>query len=387
MPVELTVECPKCHCEFELTDSLAAPLLAANREEFDRRLAAQRKAIAEEEARKAKALLGDELGSRTRKVAELEELLEDRQEKLAEAQKEQAEVLRKARALEDKERELDLTIERRVSDGVASTREQARREVGDELKLKLSERDHTIDAMKKYIEELKQRADQGSQQLQGEVLELELEALLGSKFPQDTITPVPKGEFGGDVLHRICGPAGRDCGTILWESKRTKHWSDGWLVKLRGDQREARAEVAVLVSAVLPRGVETFELVDSIWVVHPRIALPLATILRSSLVELSTQRIAGQGLQTKTELMYEYLTGARFRQRVMAIVEGFTTLQEDLLREQNAIKRLWAKRQAQIDVGMGATIGMYGDLQGIAGKTLPEIEGLALPEPEFEALR
>ncbi len=231
-------------------------------------------------------------------------------------------------------------------------------------------------------EQAKRRAEQGSQQLQGEVQELEIENLLRSKFPFDAIEPVPKGEFGGDVLHRVVGAGGQSGGTILWEFKRTKNWSDGWLAKLRDDQRTAKAEIAVIVSQVLPKGVETFELIEGIWVTHPRAALPVAAILRQSLLELALARQSSEGQQTKTEMVYQYLTGPRFRQRVEAIVEAFSTMQEDLDKERKAIMKQWAKREEQIERVMGATVGMYGDLQGIAGKSLQEIDGLEFPALE-----
>ena len=232
--------------------------------------------------------------------------------------------------------------------------------------------------MQKQIEELKRKAEQGSQQLQGEVHELELEALLRAKFPLDSIEPVPKGEHGGDILQRVAGPMGQTCGTILWEVKRTKNWSDGWLVKLREDQRTAKAEVAVIVSQVLPKGVETFELIDGVCITHPRAALPVAVMFCHTLMEIASARQASEGQQTKMEMVYQYLTGPRFRQRVQAIVEAFSSMQEDLDKEKKAITKQWAKREAQIDRVMQATVGMYGDLQGIAGKTLQEIEGLEL---------
>ena len=181
------------------------------------------------------------------------------------------------------------------------------------------------------------------------------------------------------MVQRVVGAGGQPSGTILWESKRTKNWSDSWLVKLREDQRTAKAEIAVIVSQVLPKGVETFEMVDGIWVTHPRAALPVAAILRQSLLEIAMVRQASDGQQTKTEMVYQYLTGPRFRQRVEAIVEAFSTMQEDLDKERNAIMKQWAKREEQIERVMGATVGMYGDLQGIAGKSLQEIKGLELP--------
>ena len=227
-------------------------------------------------------------------------------------------------------------------------------------------------------EELKQKAEQGSQQLQGEVQELELENLLRAKFPFDSIEPVAKGEFGGDAVQRVMSSSGQTCGSILWESKRTKNWSDGWLVKLREDQRSAKAEIAVIVSHALPKDLDSFDIVDGVWITHPRAALPVATVLRNTLLQVNMARQVSEGQQTKTEMVYQYLTGPRFRQRVEAIVEAFSSMQEDLDKERKVIIKQWAKREEQIERVMNSTVGMYGDLQGIAGKSLQEIEGLEL---------
>ncbi len=415
---EPTIICPNCKTEIKLTESLAAPLIKDTRRQFEKQLAqkdsyiaqreqairekekqlAQTKSkldeqvavrveeqlkedrarISTEEAKKAKLAVSTELEQKARELADLEEVLKIRDEKLAEAQKAQAGLIRKQRELDDARREMDLTIEKRVQEALTATREQAKKEAEEGLKLKVAEKDQTIASMQKKIEELKQRAEQGSQQLQGEVQELELEDLLRSKFPFDTIEPVPKGEFGGDVVQRVMSANGQHSGTILWESKRTKNWSDTWLPKLRKDQRTAKAEIAVIISQALPKDVETFETLDGVWVTHPRSALPVAAILRQSLIEVSLARKASEGQQTKTEMIYQYLTGPRFRQRVEAIVEAFSTMQGDLDKEKKAIMKQWAKRDEQINRVMQATVGMYGDLQGIAGKTLQEIEGLSL---------
>jgi len=418
---EPTIICPNCKTEIKLTESLAAPLIAATRQQFEQQLAqkdsdiakreqamrdkekqlndarhklddqvadqvaaqlkAERARIIVEESKKAKLASAAELENKVRELGDLQEVLKARDEKLAEAQKAQVELIKKQRELDDAKRELDLTVEKRVQEGLDATRLKAKKEAEDEQKLKVMEKEQTIAAMQKQIEDLKRRAEQGSQQLQGEVQELELENLLRSKFPFDAIDPVPKGEYGGDVLHRVVGAGGQSGGTILWEFKRTKNWSDAWLVKLRDDQRTAKAEIAVIVSQILPKGVETFEMVEGVWVTHPRAALPVAMILRQSLLELALARQATEGQQTKTEMVYQYLTGPRFRQRVEAIVEAFSTMQEDLDKERKAIMKQWAKREEQIERVMGATVGMYGDLQGIAGKSLQEIEGL-----EFKTL-
>ena len=425
--IEPTIICPKCKTEILLTESLAAPLVEATRQQFEEKLSkkdeeiaqreqvlrekeklvseakrgleqqvsdqvaeqlkAERQRLIEEESKKAKQASAAELESKTRELAELQEVLNSREEKLAEAQNAQAELIKKQRELDDAKRELELTVAKRVQDELSEVRTQAKREAEEGLKLKVAEKDQTIASMQQKIEELKQKADQGSQQLQGEVLELELENLLRTKFPFDTIEPVPKGEFGGDTLQRVISQSGVMSGTILWESKRTKNWSNGWLVKLREDQRTAKAEISVLVSQALPEGIETFDVVDGVWVTHPRAILPVATILRHTLLQVSNARLISEGQQTKAEMVYQYLTGPRFRQRVEAIVEAFSSMQEDLDKERKAIMKQWAKRDEQIERVMGATVGMYGDLQGIAGKSLREIEGLELEGPGFDAER
>ena len=420
---EPTITCPSCKAEIKLTESLAAPLIEATRREYERRLAQkdadvtkreaalhareeavskakesidqqvferlnqERAKITAEEARKAKLLLNNDLDQKAKIIAELQEILEQRNIKLAEAQKVQADLLKKQRELDDAKREVDLTVQKGIQEGLALTREQAKREVEEPLRLKILEAEQRNVSMQKQIEDLKQKAEQGSQQLQGEVLELHLEAQLGVKFPYDTIEPVPKGEHGGDLVQHIMGTSGQPCGRILWETKRTKNWSDGWLAKLREDQRAAKADVAIIVSQVLPKDVETFDLVEDVWVTHPRAVLPVALALRSLLVEVACARTSSEGQQTKTDMVYQYLTGPRFRQRVQAIVEAFSFMREDLEKERKVIVKQWAKREEQIDRVMQATVGMYGDLQGIAGKSLQEIEGLelrALDAPLFQ---
>jgi hypothetical protein len=413
--IEPTISCPNCHTEIKLTESLAAPLIETTRKKYEQEaakkdadiakrekalkvaqenvdkakasigeqvaagLAEGRKAIAEEEARKAKLLAATELQQKDKALADLQDVLKARDEKLAEAQKAQVEVLRKQRELDDAKREMDLTVEKKVQESLTSVRAKARQDAEEALKLRVAEKEEQIAGMQRQIEELKRRAEQGSQQLQGEALELELEAMLRSKFPRDIIEPVPKGEFGGDVLHRVVGAADQVCGTILWETKRTKNWSDSWLAKLRDDQRTAKADLALIVSNALPKGTTTFDLIEGVWVTETRCALPVAIALRQSLIELNGARQAAQGQQSKMELVYQYLTGPRFRHRIEAIVEKFSDMQADLDRERRATTRLWAKREAQIRGVIESTVGMYGDLQGIAGKALDEIEGLTLP--------
>ena len=405
---DVSINCPHCMQEIRLDETLAGPLVAKTRQSFEaqiralnaaiatreteanrkmiaaealqarsedelaRRLMDERTRIAAEEAAKAQAATRGEL-------AEMRRRSDEQAVKLAEAQKVQADFLRKARELDDRARELDLTVEKRVAAEAGSIRDRARAEASEAQGLKLAERDKTIADMRQQIDDMKRKAEQGSQQLQGEVLELSLEAILQARFPHDRIEPVAKGVGGADVVQHVLTPVGAACGAILWEVKRTKGWQAAWLPKLRDDQRAAGAAVAVLLSEALPAGVTTFDLIDGVWVAHPRLAEPMALILRQSLLDVQSTRLAQDGQATKTEMVYAYLTGPRFRQRIEVIIERFSEMQDDLRREMRATQRLWAKREQQIGAVVGATSGLYGDLQGIAGSAVVEIPGLELP--------
>jgi hypothetical protein len=411
---EPTLTCPTCQTEIKLTESLAAPLIADTRRRYEtqlaqkeaevaaresairdeqQKLASARQAIDAEvatrldqergkiavaEAQKAKRLVSTDLEARAKEITDLTEVLQQRDAKLADAQRAQADLVRKQRDLDDAKREIDLTIQNRLQAELTAVRDKAKQETEAALSLRVREKEEQIASMQRQIEDLKRKAEQGSQQLQGEVQELALEALLRQRFPRDLIEPVPKGELGGDLIQRVVSPAGQVVGSILWE-KRTKNWSDGWLGKLREDQRAAKADVALIVSQALPKGVQTFDFIDGVWVTDPKCAIAVAVALRETLLAVSATRLAGEGQQTKMEIIYRYLTGRRFRHRIEAVVERFTEMQADLDRERKAMTRLWAKREEQIHGVVETMAGLYGDLQGIAGRSLQEIAGLEVP--------
>jgi len=401
---DATIRCPKCKTEIPLTEAMAGPLL---QQERDRHAAEIRKLGADVDAQRAqlekdRENLSSEIAAAAKRQAaaeierqrkeikdvaatEIEQANEAAKRamretvelgvKLEAAQKAQAAAIRKERELDDARRELDLTVEKRVSEASAAVRAQAQRDAEAALALKVTERDEMIAGLNRQVEELRLAAEQGSTRIQGEAQEIDLEQSLRAKFPIDAIDPVGKFVDGADVLHHVTATDGSRVGTIVWESKRTKNWNANWLAKLRQDQRAAKAEVAVIVSRALPDDVETFALVDEVWVCAPRHAMTLGFLLRRALVDVNFARQVSAGQATKAELLYRYLTGPQFKQRVEAVAEKLAELRDDLDRERKALSKQWAKREQNLEVMATALAGMYGDVQGLAGKAVGELAG------------
>lgn len=429
---DTTITCGSCGARIELTEALAAPLvarlkqkveaeakqreaaLAARTEGLARQAAeleAARAAVAKSQAEIAQgkaavaeaeraveqrvaAAVAEKVRAEAQRIAreqeakagaawearlrEMQATLVEKDRKLADAQRAELDVRKAREKLEEQQREWELVKQREIDAERGRIREAAQRETLEQGRLRDAEKDKVIADLKGRIDELQRKAEQGSQQLQGEVAELDLEATLRARFPRDVVEPVPKGQHGGDCLQRVFGPTGQACGTILWESKRTKSWSDGWLPKLRDDQRAARAELAAISTVVLPKDRGRIENIDGVWVCESGLAMAMAALLRQILIDTAGAKAAGEGRHGKMELIYDYLSGPHFRQRVEAIVESFTTMKEDLDAEKRAITKQWAKREKQIERVIENTAGLYGDLQGIAGRGLPEIAALEL---------
>lgn len=324
-------------------------------------------------------------------LAERDEQLADFEAKLKKSREDQTELLKKQRELNEKAEELELTVARKLEEERAAIRDKALKQAAEAQELKDAEKEKQLADLRKQIDEMKRKAEQGSQQTQGEVLEIALEAMLKERFPQDSIEEVPKGVNGGDTFQRVASGGEADCGTILWESKRTKAWQAKWLTKLRKDQRDAKADIAVIVSTVMPEGIETFDQIDGVWVCSWEFAGVLATVLRVGVIEITAARRAAEGRDSKKDHVYNYLAGTEFRNRVQGIVEAFTSMQDQLAKEKRAMQLQWSKREKLNELAVANTIGMYGDLQGIIGASLPEIEGMEMPglessEQELPAL-
>lgn len=404
---EFSIKCPSCDLPIEVNDVLHDQIRNQVESDFDARIKAEQRDVANlrrkidaEKIELTKSqesldqLVCDEVEKRQAEIEsaaaekakqEYELALKDRQsqidemtEKVKEFQAGQLELLQEKRKLENEKAELKLKVARELDAERSSLISKTKEQLKQEFDLKLVEKDQKIDGMNKTIDELKRKSEQGSQQAQGEAKELVLENLLESTFRNDRVEPVKKGVRGADSLQVVIDSSGVECGSILWESKRTKAWQNGWLEKLRDDQRQSKSSCAVIVSDVLPRGITTFGFLDGVWVCSLSCVVGLATALRQGVIELAKADIAAEGQSEKMELVYQYLAGQGFQQRVGAIVEAFESMQSDLEKEKRAMNSIWNKRSKQLERAISSTSGLYGDLQGIIGSTLPVLPELSL---------
>jgi len=333
----------------------------------------------EAEKKKAEEAIKKRLAEETQmEIMSLKEELAEKANRIKEFQALEINLRQEKRRLEEEKENLELEITRRLDSERQKLKEEMQRKIEEEHKLKDLEKDKLIETLKNQIEELKRKAEQGSQQLQGEVLELELEELLKRHFPHDQISPVPKGFRGADVIQVVCTQGGQRCGTILWESKRTKAWNHEWIDKLKEDQREIKAEIAVIVSTALPPGMVGIGQLNGVWISDLKSAYGLAAALRSGLIEIAKVKTSMEGRSEKIEMLYSYLSGPEFRQQIEGIVEAFKAMRNDLDAEKRAMEKIWAKREKQIERMVKNTARIYGSLQGIIGSTLPELSSLSL---------
>jgi hypothetical protein len=375
-----SIACPSCGKRIPLTRALRAEIeisLKAEfgererelRQEYEGKLEADRERVEKEAAKKVEKKLGQE-------VAGLKDQLKEQARELEDARGVELALRKREQALERKQADLEVTVARGLAEERAKLVAETKDRVADEHRLKDSEKERQLADMRRQIEDLKRKADQGSQQLQGEAGEDQLEGILRNAFPMDDISGIGQGVRGADVLHVVVDARAVRRGAILWECKNARNWSDGWIAKLKTDQRSLHADVAVLVTASLPKDCRRFTMIDGVLVTDFACAGALAAVLRSNLLELAQARHAALQKHDTLELLYRYLSGLEFRQRVEAVVEAFTAMRADLEQERRAAERAWSRRAKQIDAVTFNVSGLYGDLQGM----VPSLAPIALLE-------
>ncbi|MBR9814294.1 DUF2130 domain-containing protein [bacterium] len=321
-----------------------------------------------------------------RDKAQLQNQIAEQATKLQAAETAQEAALKAQREADEAKRTVSLQVEQRLNAELTKARDQAAKEAADQNRQVIQEKDAKLAQLNQRIEELQRAGVSGSQKLQGEVAERDLADQLASAFPDDAIERIKSGQSGADILQKVCTRTGRQIGTILWERKQTKNWSGDWLPKLRTDQRNSSADTCVLVSEALPETVDSFGIVDEVWVSGLGSAVPLAMALRAGLFDSSRANLALAARDTTERHAYHYLTGKDFQARVRQVIEPLVEMQDAHTKEQAAMQRIWNKRDKQLVRMRDGISGMYGDLEGIFGAALPQMEQLALPgEADDEA--
>lgn len=405
------IKCPSCQTSIDVQDILSRQLEENYRRQYDTRMAAEQKKFDEQmdQLRKAE----DDLAQRKRRENELfqerldkrlreeSKSLEERlklrlQEENAEqlqalqtelnTKSDQLKELNRTRAELEKTRrekeEMKLAIEadaqRQLSEALQIERERIRKSEEDRNELRIRELQKQLEDQKKLTEEMKRKQEQGSMQLQGEVMELAIEEWLAASFPLDTIEEIKKGARGGDCLQTVHTRARQNCGTIYYESKRTKEFQPSWIEKFKADIRDRGADIGVLVTDALPPGMDRLGMREGIWICTYDEFKGLCTVLRETVIQISNVVSSQENKGDKMSMLYDYLTSNTFRMQVEAIVEGFTQMKADLDAEKRSMQRIWKQREKQLDKVIVNTIDMYGSVKGIAGSAVQAVRALEL---------
>lgn len=369
-----TIKCPSCGKNIEITQIIKDQIEKEYSEKHLKEIEEIKKSV-EEKTRKEfeeKSLL---------EIRDLKSSLIEKDKKLTEMREEELKLREERRKLEEKGKETELEVQRKIDEERKKIEESVMKHASEEFRLKGLEKEKVISDLKHALEDAQRKASQGSQQTQGEVLELDVENTLRTSFPQDVIEPVEKGIRGADLRQIVKSPLGTTCGVILWESKRTKSWTDEWLVKLKDDLRSEKADIPVIVSSALPKEAENgFGLKEGVWIVSFALFLPIATVLRKSVFEVARQRAISANQGRKADLIYEFITGNEFKQQIEAMVEAYKEMSQQITKERIAYEKIWKNREGQLKRLITSTINIYAGAQGLLGTAMPQIKGLDLIE-------
>lgn len=390
-----TIKCPNCHHEFEATDAFrdevqrdlnekAKKWQNQKEEEFKKKEDAFRnelnEALVKQKQSIEEAVKKSITNDYENKLKVLSETNIQNEEKLKAARDKELEFLRKEQELKTKEAELEINLQKKLNAERGTLLETITKQEEEKNSLKLKEFQKQIDDQKKLIDEMQRKAEQGSMQLQGEVLELALEELLRTTFPFDQIEEVGKGVKGADCVQHVRNASGQVCGKIIFESKRTKAFTNDWIDKLKNDMRAQTADIAVIVTETMPRDMERFGMKDGVWICSFSEIKSLTFVLRDSLIKMQAVIVSQDNKGDKMLLLYNYLTSNEFKQQIEAIVEGFTSLKNGITREKIQMEKMWKERERQLEKVILNTTHFYGSVKGIAGNAIGDIKTLELGE-------
>lgn len=411
MSKNATINCPDCGAQIDVNDLLKHQIEDAIRKEYQQKALKQseelalkseafEKAKAEFEAKKKQEneLFAERL-EREKKIAEkeisekLKRKLEDEQkeqilllnkelseksEKIKELNKKEAEIAKLQREKMEMKEAIEAQAQKQLNEQIIQEKEKIRKQVEEANELKFATLQKQLEDQKKLTEEMKRKQEQGSMQLQGEVMELAIEEYLSKTFPLDTIDEIKKGAIGADCIQIVNTREEQNCGTIYYESKRTKAFQPAWIEKFKNDIRTQKATIGVLVTEVMPSDMERMGMKEGIWICTFEEFKGLSAVLRQSIIQLNQAVQSQENKGDKMSMLYDFLTSNEFRLQIEGIVEGFSQMQQDLQKEKNAMQRIWNQREKQIEKVISNTIGMYGSIRGIAGNAVQSVKALEL---------
>lgn len=387
------IQCPACEAEISISCQLKAEAEFEMEKKYKRKISALEKKSAEatEQLKKQEEKNKKEMEKQMRAEMEStlktekktfnEQLLETKKQ-LDESKVSQLSLMKEVEATEERIKHFDLEVMKSVAEAKIEAEKETTEKISENYRRQLQESEKKLADATKNLENAKRQIEQGSQQLQGEVLELSVERSLKSQFPIDDIVPVKNGVRGGDIVQKVMTPSGQMAGTIIWECKDTKTWNDSWLEKLKSDKRSIVADIAVIITYAMPKGIQRLGLVDGVWIVDAQAYSGLALALRMHLVQLAYTKASVAGRGEKMEILYDYLTGTAFKQRIEGVVESFIAMEQELSKEMRFMERTWSAQKQNISRAIAAASGMHGDMQGIVGDSLPKV---ALLEFEVES--
>ncbi len=387
------ISCPNCGVKIPLDKALTQQVenelkaklkkqqdlyekkLQAQEDDIQKKIELEKKKLWQIAQEKAKEKLDAQA---TKQLAQLQAELQVKVKQLKESEDNELALRKKARELEEKEKRIELEMARKLDEERKKIIDATKKQEEEQYRLKVMQKDKQMEILNKQISELKRKAEQGSQQIQGEVQEDDLKDILSSTFITDLITDIPTGAKGADLLQAVNSKLGKTVGKIVWESKNTKTFSEKWIAKLKSDQGLVSADLAILVTQVLPSDVRGFALKNGIWITDYTHFISLVSVLRLHLIEIFKVKQSLVSKDEKQELIYNYLSGAQFKNRVENIVMAFVNMKNDLDTEKRSLNRIWSKREKEIERVIMNTSSMYGDLQGFLGASLPDIQQLSL---------
>lgn len=404
------IKCPKCGADIDVNDVLYHQLEEQIKKDYDKKSAKREKEIQRQldeiqlekeqvkkqkesmnelvakevqtklktEKNKLKKSIREQLQDETsEQIKDLQKELDQKSTQVKELNKTKAEVEKLKREKDELRDQVALEKEKEFSDKLIEEKQKIKKQSDEENTLKIKELEKKLEDQTKLAEEMKRKAEQGSMQLQGEIQELELENILRNLYPFDEVTEIKKGQRGADIIQIVKTNQGNECGKIYYESKRTKNFEYGWLQKLRDDNLEAKADVLVIVTEVMPADSEfKYFYKDGVWICSFSEIKGFSLVLRQGLLQIQAVTITQQGKETKMELLYDFLTSQEFRGQFEAIIEGFKSLQDSYSDEKLKMQKIWKEREKQLEKILSNAVNFYGSLKGIAGASIPDIKML-----------